>query len=351
MANPSIRALAAVLGLSKSTVSLALRNHPNIAAATRDRVQAAAKKMGYRVNPLVAALMSQQRSGGHAESAPLIVFIDYYWAPDAPRHNLDSASFSKEAKESLQLTSEWMQVEAGNHGYQLDYLKARDPGMTPSRLAEIVKSRGVRGVIFLMPHDVSGIWRNEWSECSVVELGGLMGSPFHQVRINQLGACRQLIAELLRRGYRRPGLAIGSSNDVQGNWRLPFIEYYISKPKEEQANSLLGIGWTKAEFMGWWRETKPDVVVSSDLAPLNWLREEGVRVPEDVGFACYSLLPRQIGAVAGMNLFQNLRVTEAVNLLDGMLRRNELGRPEVPFAMTVSGVWCDGPTVRALPCL
>ncbi|MBC8008613.1 MAG: hypothetical protein H7067_00775, partial [Burkholderiales bacterium] len=229
----------------------------------------------------------------------------------------------------------------------LDYLKARDPGMTPARLAEIVKSRGARGVIFLMLDETPDIWRNDWSDYCVVELGGGMGSPFNQVRVNQLGTGRRLITELLGLGYRRPGLALAASNDTRGIWRLPFVEYYLGKPPKNQLKSLFGIAWTKAEFMDWWRTAKPDVVVSSDLAPLHWLREEGVRVPEDVGFACLNLMPRQIGVVAGMDVHQDLRVTAAVNLLDGLLRRNERGRPEVALAMTMEGTWRDGPTVRS----
>ena len=43
------------------TVSLALRRAPRISAATRERVLAAAERLGYRRNPLVAALMADLR--------------------------------------------------------------------------------------------------------------------------------------------------------------------------------------------------------------------------------------------------------------------------------------------------
>ncbi|MBC8009493.1 MAG: LacI family DNA-binding transcriptional regulator [Burkholderiales bacterium] len=347
MANLTMRGVAEALGVSKSTVSLALRNHPHVAADTKARVQAAAKALGYKLNPMVAALMAEKRRGQPAEGAPLIVFIDYYWAPDDPRHTPARRVFGKEATENLQYTADWMQQAASKHGYKLDYLKARDPGMTPSRLAEIVKSRGARGVIFLMLDEASDIWRNNWSDCSVVELGGGMGSPFHQVRANNLGTGRRLMTQLLERGYRRPGLAMAASNDLSGIKRLPFLEYYSGKPPKDKVKNAFGIEWTKAGFMGWWRTAKPDVVVSSECAPLHWLREEGVKVPKEVGFACSNLMPSQIGVVAGMDVHQDLRVTAAVNLLDGLLRRNERGRPEVPFAMTVEGTWRDGPTVRS----
>ena len=47
---PTLRSLAEVVGLSISTVSLALRNSPEIAEGTRLRVQLAARHAGYRPN-------------------------------------------------------------------------------------------------------------------------------------------------------------------------------------------------------------------------------------------------------------------------------------------------------------
>jgi LacI family transcriptional regulator len=58
----SIRRLATELGLSVTTVSRALAGYPDVAAATRQRVQHAAKRSGYRPNP-VARRLRTGRSG------------------------------------------------------------------------------------------------------------------------------------------------------------------------------------------------------------------------------------------------------------------------------------------------
>ncbi len=47
---PTLRTLAEITGLGISTVSQALRNSPEIASETRERVQLAARQMGYRPN-------------------------------------------------------------------------------------------------------------------------------------------------------------------------------------------------------------------------------------------------------------------------------------------------------------
>lgn len=48
--------------VSRTTVSLALRNSPRISARMRTRVQALARELGYRQNPLVTAHMAYVRS-------------------------------------------------------------------------------------------------------------------------------------------------------------------------------------------------------------------------------------------------------------------------------------------------
>ena len=49
-------------GVHTSTVSLALRHSPRIAVGTRERVEAAAERLGYHPNPLVTALMKNRRN-------------------------------------------------------------------------------------------------------------------------------------------------------------------------------------------------------------------------------------------------------------------------------------------------
>ncbi|HEX7469541.1 MAG TPA: helix-turn-helix domain-containing protein, partial [Verrucomicrobiae bacterium] len=48
--------IAEKLGVSHSTISLALRNHPGISEKRREQVKKAAKEMGYVPDPHLAAL-------------------------------------------------------------------------------------------------------------------------------------------------------------------------------------------------------------------------------------------------------------------------------------------------------
>ena len=55
--------IAAKAGVSRTTVSFALRGHAKIPLATADRVRAAAAELGYRPNPRVAAIITIWRCG------------------------------------------------------------------------------------------------------------------------------------------------------------------------------------------------------------------------------------------------------------------------------------------------
>jgi DNA-binding LacI/PurR family transcriptional regulator len=66
---PTLRSLARELGLSRTTLSDALRGSPRVKAETVARVRAAAKAAGYERNPLTGAVMSQLRRSRGSSSA------------------------------------------------------------------------------------------------------------------------------------------------------------------------------------------------------------------------------------------------------------------------------------------
>jgi len=58
---PSLQAITDLVGVSKATVSRALRGLPGQSEETRQKIADAAKELGYTRHPLVAALMSDLR--------------------------------------------------------------------------------------------------------------------------------------------------------------------------------------------------------------------------------------------------------------------------------------------------
>src|SRR5882762_6787627 len=71
----TLKDIARKAGVSVMTVSRALRNQSNLSSETRDRVQAIAEEMGYRPNPLVAALMTYRRSARRIDKSQTLAFL------------------------------------------------------------------------------------------------------------------------------------------------------------------------------------------------------------------------------------------------------------------------------------
>jgi hypothetical protein len=79
MPPPSRRScsLARTLGLSRTTVSDALRNSSRVDPATAARVKHAAREAGYRRNPLAGALMSELRRSRGTTFRGVLAAVDF----------------------------------------------------------------------------------------------------------------------------------------------------------------------------------------------------------------------------------------------------------------------------------
>ena len=117
-----MRELASALDISVGTVSLALRNHPSIAAETRSRVQEFAKSRGYQLNPFLSSLMSHVRSAEPAQYRETLAWLNLWDAPDTflnPR----AERFSEYQRDL------WLGASrrAAQLGYQLDPFWLAEP--------------------------------------------------------------------------------------------------------------------------------------------------------------------------------------------------------------------------------
>ena len=63
----SLRAISEKTGVTRMAVSLALRGKPGVSAATREKVAAAARELGYAPDPEVSKLMAHIRSRSAAQ--------------------------------------------------------------------------------------------------------------------------------------------------------------------------------------------------------------------------------------------------------------------------------------------
>ena len=128
-AKATLQDVAEASGVHRTTVSLALRDHPRIPQATRDKVKATAARLGYQINPLVAALMQSRRLGKPVKHMTLAYVTNYPtrygWKPvhhDRPDFFPGAVARAREL------------------GYNLEDFWLAEPGMTPARFCVFATS-------------------------------------------------------------------------------------------------------------------------------------------------------------------------------------------------------------------
>ena len=322
----------------QTTVSLALRNDPRLPAATRERIRALARRLGYRPDPMLAALNFYRTSRDRAKAQPSMAILTRFrykkWGHTFFSDDQKLAG-ARRASERL--------------GYRLvDFEVALTPGEAP-RLSRILHSRGISGVI------VGGLDNSlvelplAWDHFSAICIESQhLGLSLHTVGNNQQGITRTAVRRMAELGYRRIGLAVGQVEEA--SLGQPFSSGYLvevhGNPGLELVPPLLlrrhDPPDAVAEARDWVRQNRVDAVLSNWSSTSDLLKSAGFRIPRDLGVATLDHNPAK-GAVAGIRQSQALVGERAVEALALLRKTNQTGLIRLPNMTLVDGVWEDGP--------
>ena len=333
----TLQDIADVAGVHRSTVALALRDHPRIPEATRRRIVALGEKLGYRPNPLVTALMQSRRSG-RAVKHVTIAFVTSYptrfgWRPI---HHARPDFFPG------------AEARAQDLGYRLEHFWLAEPGMTPERFCDILTARGISGVILgRLPPGLQSI-ELLWKRYSCVALGLTLHSPrLHRVTENHYDTAAQAMHQCRERGYRRPGFAFTEANDspqVGDRWLGAYLSEQLKLPARDRLPICPGPTTTAAQFAAWFARHRPDALLVNHAPPVQaWLRALGRKVPQDIGVVELEDHPEQ--GSSGVYYDPAKVGALAVEMLLGLMHRNEKGIPADPHEVLLSGEWREGGTL------
>ncbi len=342
----TMRTVAKRAGVSVMTVSRVLRNDPRVAEATRQQVLQAARELGYRPNPLVSALMvNLQSARGHRDQT--IAFLTCRH-PQSGNHRNSAASGDWKPGRTFSAFQKGAFTRADSLGFRMKEFSLDAPGMTDARMGRILRSRGINAIV-VAPLAVPGRRIDlPWEHFSASAIGYSLGWPMlHRALNHQMHSIRIALAELTARGYRRIGLAMEKQSDerVDNNWLAGLLLYQSKIPQRDRVPPFLPAAMTQSSFNQWRERHRPDVVVSVRLTVLHWLKEAGVRVPEEVGFAILSYYP-VMGPVAGIDQNTQEAGAAAIDLVVEQLYLNKRGIPVNPKSVLIEGEWVEGPTVR-----
>ncbi len=335
----TLRDIAARIGVSHVTVSLALKNHPDISKERREQVQALAKEMGYRPDPALSSLMVYRQSRKSAAMSSPIAWVNHCDHPtDMPGH--------REFKAYWQGASE----SAERFGYHLVEL-IWPGGCSPERFEKILLTRNIRGVL-IPPHQKQLDWGSfHWENFCAIRFGLSARSPdAHVVSSDQLRMVMMAIGKIHEYGYERIGFIVPKDTDIQlggsfsGGYfasqhmyglkvKLPPLMTDTVVEEKDPKRTL-------KEFEVWYKKNKPDAILTTVASTRDHLRALHLSVPGDVALAGTSVGDLNISAGIDQNSFEIGRT--AVETLISLINNNDRGRPAVPRRILIEGFWQDG---------
>jgi len=330
----TMRQIATAAGVSVATVSMALRNSEKITPETREKVRAIAEQLEYRPDPLIAALSSRRRER-NLSSLDIIAYVTAYPTKEGWRDN----RFAPAAYDGAC-------ARATQRGYRVEHFWLRDEQMTVRRLANILQARGILGVCFAPFPDVVPQFSFAWDSFCTVAMGYTMLRPgLHRASPHQFQGMQLTLNTLRQRGYKHIGVALGKrvSKIVAKNWIAAVLLFQYNFGRSA-ATCLVYEESDREELAQWMKTGKPDAMVVSDVYLIEWLKEIGIRIPEDMGVVPLERYP----GYAGLDQKPAMVGAAAIDLVIGMIQRNETGLPTDPKVVMVEGSWVEGPSIKPL---
>lgn len=336
----SQRDIARIAGVSPMTVSLALRAHPSIPLPTRQRIVELAEAHHYRPDPALAALNAYRVNQRRKQFQGTLGWLTHFPTRDAWRQMLQVEGYFKGAT-----------AKAEHYGYQLEDFWLADPDISARRATQILLARGIRGLIVAPLPDPRSILHLDWSQFSSVVLGySLLEPHLHVIMNNQNRNMKQTVHQLYKTGYRRIGFAMPSTKDerVDHNYLGGYLVAQWELPRDAaRFRPLLAATFTRSTFRAWRKRHEPDAIITSASSAYevrDWLQEDGLQVPRDIGLAV-AATPYRDTTLSGVNEDVEMIGALAVDAVVGMLHRSEQGIPERPWSQLTDGTWFPGKTI------
>ena len=327
----SMREVAARAGYSRSAVSLALQGHPSIPATTRQMILDAAQKLGYRKNPLVAALMRSRRSrkSQDAPRAPLAFLTSHppndSWRQAATHHRFHAAAVTR----------------ASELGFQLDEFSIANPALRPDRVRALLKARGIHGLLIAPLPGGNTQLDFDLTDFAAVGLGLSVRVPeIDRIADDHFFSTQLAFERGLALGYRRIGLALaaGVSRRLEDRWWSGYLLAQQQVAPRARIPALMPETREEipAKLTDWITRHRVDAVIFSLRAP-----ELMKRASPSVGLISLSVLDAS-GKIAGIRQDTHRIGAGGIDLLVGKLQHWSTEANQPPRLLLVRGAWCDG---------
>ncbi len=341
---PNYRSIAKESGVGKTTVGRVLQNSGYVSDEVRRRVLEAAGRLGYRPDPALGALARRRWPGGARPKTATIAYIHHGVSTDAIKAPPEFQGVRQRAQEL---------------GYAVDTFSLKEYSSFPA-LNRILHARGIQGVLVQAFRDTIHI-DLKWQRFFTVFIGPENDlARVHNVQADFRSALHQAVKACRDRGYRKIGLAL--MNHAASGTNIPFHaqalyerlglerdcgpqpQILTYEPSEDFA----------PQFYRWFRESRPDVVVSTNIQPYYWLtsahhydgRQRDRKIPGDVAFVCTRNSP-DVHSIAHVDLREQEQGRQAVDLVHQQLQHGAIGKPMIPLRLLIPPTFIDGQSLPA----
>ncbi len=328
------RDLARACGVHPSTICLALNNAPSIPAVTRQRIQAAARRLGYRPNAAARnlAFLRSERSVG--ASLPM-AWISQEPERDFWRRDPGARDYREGAAR-----------RAASLGYHLEEFWVHEPGMTPGRLARILRARGIACALFPIYRTFDpDLLQPVWSGFSCAAFNDHRADAWLDVVSPDYYHNTALALDRLQeQGYGRIGLVITEAFDqaTDGLVRSRYLRHQDEIPPVRRLPACVLRGGPES-LAAWAGLHAPDALLCDDVAL-------AARI-EAAGLTAAAVPLRQAGDASGRAGIDE-RAAEiaatAVGCLADKAKRFERGIGGSTRQYLIKGAWHE-PVAPAMP--
>lgn len=328
----TLQDIAKRLGIHFTTVSRGLRNDRRLTPETISAIQTAALEMGYEPDPNARAMAVYRQA-----IRPVI------------QHGT-LAMLTSDITENIYL--EGARNRAHELGYQIDVILHRELALTGSRLTQVLKSRGISGLL-VFPMAMSPLLKRlqlDWSQFSAVSLGNtLLWPPLHRVTINHFRNAKFLTRKLTSLGYRRIGFFINeqpATLQSDHGWRGGYLVEMERWGPPPAPLYRIKDHYSPSAIQKWIRTERLDAVITDyDYSAERLAALSGLKVPEKLGVAS---LASTRGRVSGIDQHYARIGAMSVDFLVHLLQTNQRGIPDFPQRLLLEGSWFPGQTVRRI---
>jgi LacI family transcriptional regulator len=331
--------IANLLGVSKMTVSRALREGTSVAPELRAKIRECARKLDYQPDSRISQVMRAVRKAQPSSYRETLAFIWTHRLSDREDHSPTSSQEFEGASH-----------RADQLGYRLDVFRMTEEALTGTSLSHFLNSRGIRGVLISPPgfERTHPHLRLDWKHFSCVLLGEIFAnSGLPCVMHDYYAGCVLTLGRLKRLAYTRIGLVMSRSMDERSARliRSAFINFHPLGSKEAEKLIFTDDRYHAKALKKWMAQGKPEVVVAHFEEGFPTSKQIRVHGPEGLSISTLNWNKDQ-SDIAGIDQHRRVIGEQAVDLLLLRLQGNQLGLDPLAPSIKVPGSWVDGSSLQ-----